>query len=216
MRESLEGLGVLRLHRFLYVGRLALRRRRFAGLGLERRRRRDRQQRRARRQDQQGERSAGRSARGLVDRAGDRAAVWAAANIFSSIHRARSSTSCASRRRAATPITTASLRRRSRRHNGIFWPCPTEDHPARHVCLRNASITRTEKRSFTPIEYNPPNEVPDEEYPLDSHQRARRLSVSFRQSNTTHRLSRPAVPRAVRRDSSRDCDEARRSTTASG
>ena len=53
---------LLRLHRFLHVGRLALRGCRPARLGLERRRRRDVQQRGARRQDQQGERSARRGA----------------------------------------------------------------------------------------------------------------------------------------------------------
>ena len=37
---------------------------------------------------------------------------------------------------------------------------------ARRVYSRNDSTTRMAKRSFTPLEYAPPDETPDEEYPL--------------------------------------------------
>ncbi len=45
---------------------------------------------------------------------------------------------------------------------GIQWPCPTEDHPGTPI-LHVGKIARG-KGLFTPIEYKPPVEQPDEEY----------------------------------------------------
>jgi predicted molibdopterin-dependent oxidoreductase YjgC len=47
---------------------------------------------------------------------------------------------------------------------GLQWPCPTEDHPGT-VFLHGNGILRG-KGAFTPVEYRPSLELPDEEYAL--------------------------------------------------
>ena len=51
-------------------------------------------------------------------------------------------------------------------NNGIFWPCPTEDHPGTPRLFEDRFYHPDGKAKFHAIEYNPPNEVPDEEFPL--------------------------------------------------
>ena len=51
-------------------------------------------------------------------------------------------------------------------NNGIFWPCPTEDHPGTPRLFEERFYHPDGKAKFHPIEYNPPKEVPDEEFPL--------------------------------------------------
>lgn len=47
---------------------------------------------------------------------------------------------------------------------GLQWPCPDEDHPGTRF-LHEGGILRG-KGLFTPVEYRPPVELPDEEYGL--------------------------------------------------
>ncbi len=47
---------------------------------------------------------------------------------------------------------------------GVHWPCPTEDHPGTPI-LHVGKFSRGLGK-FTPIEYTPPAEEPDEEYPF--------------------------------------------------
>jgi len=47
---------------------------------------------------------------------------------------------------------------------GLQWPCPTEEHPGTPI-LHTQIFTRGKGR-FTPLEYKPPAELPDSEYPL--------------------------------------------------
>jgi len=47
---------------------------------------------------------------------------------------------------------------------GLHWPCPTQDHPGTYI-LHRQQFTRGKGR-FIPLEYKPPMELPDEEYPL--------------------------------------------------
>ena len=47
---------------------------------------------------------------------------------------------------------------------GLQWPCPTKDHPGTPI-LHVDRFVRGLGR-FTPLEYKPPAESPDEEYPL--------------------------------------------------
>jgi assimilatory nitrate reductase catalytic subunit len=51
-------------------------------------------------------------------------------------------------------------------NNGIFWPCPTEDHPGTPRLFEERFYHPDGKAKFHAIEYNPPNEVPDGEFPL--------------------------------------------------
>jgi len=47
---------------------------------------------------------------------------------------------------------------------GLQWPCPTEEHPGTPI-LHTQQFTRG-KGHFVPLEYKPPVELPDDEYPL--------------------------------------------------
>ncbi len=47
---------------------------------------------------------------------------------------------------------------------GLQWPCPTEDHPGTPI-LQSEGFIRGKGR-FAPLEYKPPAELADEEYPL--------------------------------------------------
>ncbi len=47
---------------------------------------------------------------------------------------------------------------------GLQWPCPTPEHPGTPI-LHTQIFTRGKGR-FTPLEYKPPMELPDKEYPL--------------------------------------------------
>jgi formate dehydrogenase alpha subunit len=52
-----------------------------------------------------------------------------------------------------------------RLENGrIQWPCPTKDHPGTPI-LHTEKFARG-KGKFIPLEYKPPAELPDDEYPL--------------------------------------------------
>ena len=47
---------------------------------------------------------------------------------------------------------------------GLQWPCPYEDHPGTQYL--HADLFVRGKGKFVPIEYRPPHEEPDEDYPL--------------------------------------------------
>ncbi len=47
---------------------------------------------------------------------------------------------------------------------GLQWPCPTPDHPGTPI-LHTQQFTRGKGR-FIPLEYKPPMELPDKQYPL--------------------------------------------------
>jgi len=46
----------------------------------------------------------------------------------------------------------------------LQWPCPTEDYPGTPI-LHTQTFTRGKGR-FMPLEYKPPMELPDDDYPL--------------------------------------------------
>ena len=52
------------------------------------------------------------------------------------------------------------------RENGIFWPCPTEDHPGTPRLFEERFYHPDGKAKFHAIEYVGANEKPDDEYPL--------------------------------------------------
>jgi len=47
---------------------------------------------------------------------------------------------------------------------GLQWPCPTKEHPGTPI-LHTQKFTRGRGR-FIPLEYKPPMELPDDNYPL--------------------------------------------------
>ena len=49
--------------------------------------------------------------------------------------------------------------------DGLQWPCPTETHPGTPILHMEGRFTKG-KGSFMPVEWTPPAEVPDAEYPF--------------------------------------------------
>lgn len=49
---------------------------------------------------------------------------------------------------------------------GVFWPCPTEDHPGTPRLFEEKFYHDDGKAKFHAVEYNPPDETADEEFPL--------------------------------------------------
>ena len=49
---------------------------------------------------------------------------------------------------------------------GIHWPCPSEDHPGTPTMFLEKFNTPDGLGHFQPVEYKPPAEVPDDEYPF--------------------------------------------------
>jgi assimilatory nitrate reductase catalytic subunit len=52
------------------------------------------------------------------------------------------------------------------RQNGVFWPCPSEDHPGTPRLFEERFYHADGRAKFHALEYAPPAETPDEEYPL--------------------------------------------------
>ena len=53
------------------------------------------------------------------------------------------------------------------KQNGVFWPCPTEEHPGTPRLFENKEFYHPDKRAkFHPVEYFGADEKPDEEYPF--------------------------------------------------
>ena len=52
------------------------------------------------------------------------------------------------------------------REGGVFWPCPSEDHPGTPRLFEDAFPTATGRARFHAIEHEGPAEVPDERFPL--------------------------------------------------
>jgi formate dehydrogenase major subunit len=49
--------------------------------------------------------------------------------------------------------------------DGLHWPCPTEEHPGTPILHREKFAMPDGLGVFSPIEWKPPAEVPDAEYP---------------------------------------------------
>lgn len=50
--------------------------------------------------------------------------------------------------------------------DGVFWPCPAEDHPGTPRLFLDRFATPDGRARFHPIESQPPAEEPDQEFPL--------------------------------------------------
>ena len=51
-------------------------------------------------------------------------------------------------------------------NGGLQWPCTSPQHPGTPILYTEGFATKNGKAGFRPLEYKPPAEVPDEEYPL--------------------------------------------------
>jgi assimilatory nitrate reductase catalytic subunit len=56
---------------------------------------------------------------------------------------------------------------RIEREMGVFWPCPSEDHPGtRRLFEGGRFLTANGRARFNPVPYRPPAEVVDDDYPI--------------------------------------------------
>ncbi|HEY1213305.1 MAG TPA: molybdopterin-dependent oxidoreductase [Bryobacteraceae bacterium] len=56
---------------------------------------------------------------------------------------------------------------RIEQNNGIFWPCPSTDHPGTPRLYENGKFGHPDgKAHFIPVEWRPSAEMPDTEYPI--------------------------------------------------
>jgi assimilatory nitrate reductase catalytic subunit len=55
---------------------------------------------------------------------------------------------------------------RIRAEDGVFWPCPAEDHPGSPRLFLDAFATPDGRARFAPVTHRPAAEEPDAEYPL--------------------------------------------------
>jgi assimilatory nitrate reductase catalytic subunit len=56
---------------------------------------------------------------------------------------------------------------RVEREFGVFWPCPTEDHPGTPRLYEDGRFRTDDGRGhFTPVRYRPPAEEVDDDYPV--------------------------------------------------
>jgi assimilatory nitrate reductase catalytic subunit len=55
---------------------------------------------------------------------------------------------------------------RIRKEDGIFWPCPSEDHPGTPRLFLERFATGDGRARFHAVNYQPAAEEPDHEYPL--------------------------------------------------
>ncbi len=49
---------------------------------------------------------------------------------------------------------------------GLVWPCPSPDHPGTPILHTERFLTPSGKGQFVPLEFRPPVETPDDDYPL--------------------------------------------------
>ncbi len=49
---------------------------------------------------------------------------------------------------------------------GICWPCPDENHPGTPILYEEKFLTGSGKAQFKPVDYKPPAETPDQDYPF--------------------------------------------------
>ncbi len=51
-------------------------------------------------------------------------------------------------------------------NEGLQWPCPSPDHPGTPILHSERFASKDGKGRFVPLTYEPPAELPDDEYPL--------------------------------------------------
>ena len=71
---------------------------------------------------------------------------------------------------------------------GVFWPCPSEDHPGSPRMFTGGFPTPSGKARFHPVEYCGPAEIPDEVYPL--YLTTGRTLAHYQSGTQTRRVSR--------------------------
>ena len=76
---------------------------------------------------------------------------------------------------------------RIERDEGIFWPCPSEDHPGTPRLFLERFSTPDGRARFYPVEYQGPAEEPDPDYPLFL--TTGRTLLQYQSGNQTRRIA---------------------------
>ena len=90
---------------------------------------------------------------------------------------------------------------RVERELGVFWPCPSEDHPGTERLFEGGRFYTDDGRGrFNPVRYRPPAEEVDDEYPVWL--TTGRVVSQYLSGNPDppHRPARRPVPRTALRD----------------
>jgi assimilatory nitrate reductase catalytic subunit len=74
--------------------------------------------------------------------------------------------------------------------NGVFWPCPSEDHPGTPRIFADRFATPSGKARFHAVRHQPPAEEPDAEYPL--YLTTGRVLSQYQSGTQTRRVERLA------------------------
>jgi assimilatory nitrate reductase catalytic subunit len=74
--------------------------------------------------------------------------------------------------------------------NGVFWPCPSEDHPGTPRIFADRFATPSGKARFHAVRHQPPAEEPDAEYPL--YLTTGRVLSQYQSGTQTRRIERLA------------------------
>jgi assimilatory nitrate reductase catalytic subunit len=85
---------------------------------------------------------------------------------------------------------------RIEREDGVFWPCPSVDHPGTPRLFMDRFATDNGLARFHPVEYRVPAEEPDHEYPL--YLTTGRQMAHYQSGTQTRRVAelKKASPRA--------------------
>jgi assimilatory nitrate reductase catalytic subunit len=80
--------------------------------------------------------------------------------------------------------------------DGVFWPCPSEDHPGTARLFQDRFATEDGRARFHPVAYRPPAEAPDQEYPF--YLTTGRVMTHYQSGTQTRRTKelRDATPQA--------------------
>jgi assimilatory nitrate reductase catalytic subunit len=71
--------------------------------------------------------------------------------------------------------------------DGVFWPCPTEDHPGTPRLFLDRFATPDGRALFHPVEYQSAAEEPDHEYPL--YLTTGRIMAQYQSGTQTRRIA---------------------------
>ena len=90
----------------------------------------------------------------------------------------------------------------SRKEDGVFWPCPSEDHPGTPRLFLDRFATADGRARFHPVEFRAPAEEPDHEFPL--YLTTGRIMAQYQSGTQTRRVAAlmQSVAQGIRADSS--------------
>jgi assimilatory nitrate reductase catalytic subunit len=71
---------------------------------------------------------------------------------------------------------------------GVFWPCPSDDHPGTPRLFTDGFPTTSGRAKFHAVRHQPPAEEPDDEYPL--YLTTGRVLAHYQSGTQTRRLAR--------------------------